>query len=81
MAPAPAAVDAGRRGPATISAASADGSTPTPKVSRTRPTSAFPKDDPVQFRYLLDDHRWENDDAADASWPSMGPDNCVVLTG
>lgn len=41
----------------------------------------FPQDEPVQFRYLLDDHRWENDEAADAYWPNtMGSDNSVVFT-
>lgn len=41
----------------------------------------FPKHDPVQFRYLLDDYRWENDEAADAYWPNtMGSHNSVVFT-
>lgn len=41
----------------------------------------FPKDEPVQFRYLLDGSRWENDEAADAYWPNAwGSDNSVVFT-
>jgi hypothetical protein len=41
----------------------------------------FSKDDPVQFRYLLDGCRWENDEAADAYWPNaLGSDNSVVFT-
>lgn len=41
----------------------------------------FPKDAPVQFRYLLDDGRWTNDEAADAYWPNaLGSDNSVVFT-
>lgn len=41
----------------------------------------FPKDDAVQFRYLLDGSRWENDEAADAYWPnSLGSDNSVLFT-
>lgn len=41
----------------------------------------FPKDQTVQFRYLLDGCRWENDDAADDYWPNaMGSDNSVVFT-
>lgn len=41
-----------------------------------------PRDRSVQFRYLLDDDRWENDDAADAYWPNaLGSDNSVVFSG
>lgn len=41
----------------------------------------FAKNDPVQFRYLLDGSRWENDEAADAYWPNpLGSDNSVVFT-
>ena len=41
----------------------------------------FPKNAPVQFRYLLDGARWENDEAADAYWPNaLGSDNGVLFT-
>lgn len=41
----------------------------------------FPKDHTVQFRYLIDGSRWENDDAADDYWPNaLGSDNSVVHT-
>lgn len=41
----------------------------------------FDKDEPVQFRYLLDGDRWENDEAADAYWPNaLGSDNSVLFT-
>jgi hypothetical protein len=41
----------------------------------------FPRTEPVQFRYLLDGARWENDEAADAYWPNtLGSDNSVVFT-
>jgi 1,4-alpha-glucan branching enzyme len=40
-----------------------------------------PKDQSLQFRYLLDGDRWENDEAADAYWPNaLGSDNSVVFT-
>jgi hypothetical protein len=40
-----------------------------------------PKDRPVQFRYLLDGSRWENDEAADDYWPNpLGSHNGVVFT-
>jgi len=41
----------------------------------------LPKDRQIQFRYLFDDHQWENDDAADGYWPNEhGTDNSVVDT-
>lgn len=41
----------------------------------------LPKDSQIQFRYLLDGHYWENDDAADAYVPNEhGSDNSVVNT-
>ncbi|MBW3603616.1 MAG: isoamylase early set domain-containing protein [Actinobacteria bacterium] len=41
-----------------------------------------PRDGSIQFRYLLDGVRWENDDAADAYWPNaLGTDNSVVVFG
>jgi 1,4-alpha-glucan branching enzyme len=41
----------------------------------------LPKDEAVQFRYIFDQVRWENDEAADAYWPNdRGSDNSVVLT-
>jgi hypothetical protein len=41
----------------------------------------LPRDDVVQFRYIFDRVRWENDEAADAYWPNdRGSDNSVVLT-
>jgi hypothetical protein len=42
----------------------------------------LPKDQHVQFRYRFDGDTWENDDAADAYWPTdQGVDNSVVYTG
>ena len=39
-----------------------------------------PRNHTVQFRYLLDGSRWENDEAADAYWPNaLGSDNSVVF--
>jgi len=39
-----------------------------------------PRNSAVQFRYLLDGARWENDEAADAYWPNpLGSDNSVVF--
>lgn len=41
----------------------------------------FPSNGAVQFRYLLDGERWENDAAADAYWPNeFGGDNSVAFT-
>ena len=41
----------------------------------------YPRDEHVQFRYLLDGSRWENDEAADAYWPNpLGSDNSVLFT-
>jgi len=41
----------------------------------------FPKDDQFQFRYLLDDQYWINDDAADDYLPNgMGGQNGVLVT-
>jgi 1,4-alpha-glucan branching enzyme len=41
----------------------------------------LPKNGAVQFRYIFDQTIWENDEAADAYWPSdRGSDNSVVLT-
>jgi hypothetical protein len=42
----------------------------------------LPKDRHVQFRYRFDGEAWDNDDAADAYWPTdRGVDNSVVYTG
>jgi 1,4-alpha-glucan branching enzyme len=42
----------------------------------------LPKDRHVQFRYRFDGDEWENDEAADAYWPTdRGVDNSVVYTG
>lgn len=39
------------------------------------------KDGEYQFRYLVDQSNWENDEAADAYWPNdQGTDNSVVFT-
>ncbi|MDF5410084.1 isoamylase early set domain-containing protein, partial [Vibrio parahaemolyticus] len=41
----------------------------------------LPKARNVQFRYLLDDAKWENDPQADAYVPNaFGSDNSVVCT-
>lgn len=41
----------------------------------------FPKDDQFEFRYLLDDQYWVNDDAADDYWPNgLGGQNSVLVT-
>lgn len=41
----------------------------------------LPKDAAIQFRYRIDGHQWENDEAADAYWPNEhGSENSVVLT-
>ena len=41
----------------------------------------LPRNEAVQFRYVIDLRRYENDEAADAYWPNEhGSDNSVVLT-
>lgn len=41
----------------------------------------LPKDGQFQFRYLIDQSTWENDEAADAYWANdQGTDNSVVFT-
>ena len=41
----------------------------------------LPKDSQFQFRYLIDDTVWENDEAADAYCPNgQGTENSVVYT-
>ncbi|MEM7330834.1 MAG: isoamylase early set domain-containing protein [Chloroflexota bacterium] len=41
----------------------------------------LPKNQSFQFRYLIDQQVWENDEAADAYWPNdQGSDNSVVFT-
>lgn len=41
----------------------------------------LPKDGKFQFRYLVDNEIWINDDAADAYWTNEhGSDNSVVFT-
>lgn len=41
----------------------------------------FPSNGAVQFRYLVDGMRWENDAAADAYWRNeFGGDNSVAFT-
>lgn len=41
----------------------------------------LPKDGQFQFRYLVDENKWENDEAADAYWANdQGTDNSVVFT-
>ena len=41
----------------------------------------LPKNQSFQFRYLIDQQLWENDEAADAYWPNdKGSDNSVVFT-
>lgn len=41
----------------------------------------LPKDQSIQFRYLFDGERWDNDESADAYWPNdHGAENSVVST-
>ena len=41
----------------------------------------LPKNQQFQFRYLIDQVVWENDEAADDYWPNgQGSDNSVVFT-
>ena len=41
----------------------------------------LPKDSQYQFRYLVDEQSWQNDDAADAYWTNeYGSNNSVVST-
>jgi 1,4-alpha-glucan branching enzyme len=41
----------------------------------------LPKDSQFQFRYLVDEQRWQNDEAADAYWTNeYGSNNSVVST-
>ncbi|MEF1190562.1 isoamylase early set domain-containing protein, partial [Vibrio parahaemolyticus] len=41
----------------------------------------LPKEQHIQFRYLLDEVEWENDPQADAYVPNgFGSDNSVVCT-
>lgn len=41
----------------------------------------LPKEGQFQFRYLVDNSNWVNDEAADAYWPNEhGSDNGVVFT-
>lgn len=41
----------------------------------------LPKDGQFQFRYLVDNELWVNDEAADAYWANEhGSDNSVVFT-
>lgn len=41
----------------------------------------LPKDQKFQFRYLIDETVWANDEAADAYWANdQGSDNSVVFT-
>ena len=41
----------------------------------------MPKDSKFQFRYLVDNEIWANDEAADAYWANEhGSDNSVVFT-
>ena len=41
----------------------------------------LPKVGQFQFRYLIDEETWVNDDAADAYWPNeYGEQNSVVFT-
>jgi 1,4-alpha-glucan branching enzyme len=41
----------------------------------------FPKDGEYQFRYLVNDSQWLNDEAADAYRPNeFGAENSVLLT-
>ncbi|WP_417877901.1 isoamylase early set domain-containing protein [Vibrio sp.] len=42
----------------------------------------LPKEQNIQFRYLLNEAEWENDPQADAYVPNgFGSDNSVVFTG
>lgn len=41
----------------------------------------LPKEGQFQFRYLVDNDSWWNDEAADAYWPNeYGSENSVVFT-
>ncbi|MCB8944160.1 MAG: isoamylase early set domain-containing protein [Ardenticatenaceae bacterium] len=41
----------------------------------------LPKDGQFQFRYLVNEQSWQNDEAADAYWTNeFGGDNSVVST-
>lgn len=41
----------------------------------------LPLDSKIQFRYLLNESLWENDEAADAYFPNQyGSENSVVIT-
>lgn len=41
----------------------------------------MPKNGEFQFRYLVDNETWINDEAADAYWPNeYGSDNSVIFT-
>lgn len=41
----------------------------------------LPKDGQFQFRYLVNEHNWQNDEAADAYWTNeYGSNNSVVST-
>ncbi|MCP4362484.1 MAG: 1,4-alpha-glucan branching protein [Chloroflexi bacterium] len=41
----------------------------------------MPKEGQFQFRYLINEEIWQNDEAADAYWPNEhGADNSVVFT-
>lgn len=41
----------------------------------------FPAGEQYQFRYLLDDQSWENDEAADGYTPNLfGSDNSILST-
>lgn len=41
----------------------------------------LPKDGQFQFRYLVDENEWRNDEAADAYWVNEhGGDNSVIFT-
>jgi 1,4-alpha-glucan branching enzyme len=41
----------------------------------------LPKDSQFQFRYLVDNEIWQNDEAADAYWLNdQGSENSVVFT-
>lgn len=41
----------------------------------------LPRDRHIQFRYRINGHHWDNDEAADAYWPNeVGSDNSVVVT-
>lgn len=58
------------------------------EMKRSRRTGPFkvkvrlPKAAHVQFRYRFDGEHWDNDEAADAYWPTeQGVDNSVVYTG